>query len=147
MVLTKILVDTDRTSGSHLAAQGLLNKPTRLALRCTWSASCPSSSLGPLQASPSPGDALSLRRTRDGVQELLDGQVEQLEEQTGGKVTKAYLKTGKPDAEVIELGEEIGADLIVVGSKGLTALRPPIGSVSSSIVDHGHCTMLVVRGE
>lgn len=81
------------------------------------------------------------------AQKLLDEQVKQIEE-AGGKVAKAYLRSGEPDAEVISLGEEIGADLIVVGSRGLNPLRRlPVGSVSSSIVAHAHCPVLVTRGE
>jgi nucleotide-binding universal stress UspA family protein len=79
------------------------------------------------------------------AQGLLDGQVRQIEE-AGAKITKAYLRTGEPDAEVVSLGEDIGADMIVVGSRGMSRLRPPIGSVSSSITAHAHCPVLVVRG-
>lgn len=80
------------------------------------------------------------------ARELLDGQVRSLEE-SGVKVAEAVLRTGEPDAEVISLGEELGVDLIVVGSRGLGSLRRPIGSVSSSIAAHAHCPVLVVRDE
>jgi nucleotide-binding universal stress UspA family protein len=76
---------------------------------------------------------------------LLDGQVRKIEEE-GANVAKTYLRTGEPDAEVVALGEDIGADMIVVGSRGMGRLRRPIGSVSSSIVAHAHCPVLVVRG-
>lgn len=79
--------------------------------------------------------------------ELLEEEVRRIEE-VGGRVEKAYLKTGEPDAEVISLAKEIGANLIVVGSRGQSPLkRPPIGSVSSSIVRHAHCPVMVVREE
>jgi nucleotide-binding universal stress UspA family protein len=78
---------------------------------------------------------------------LLDEQVWRIEE-AGGKVTATHLRMGEPDSEVVSLGEEIGADLIVVGARGLNPLkRLPIGSVSSSIVTHAHCPVLVVREE
>ena len=79
------------------------------------------------------------------AQELLAGQVRKIEEE-GAKVTRAYLRIGEPDAEVVSLGEDIGVDMIVVGSRGMGRLRRPIGSVSSSIVTHAHCPVLVVRG-
>jgi len=78
------------------------------------------------------------------AQWLLDEQVRKTNE-AGGEVAKAYLKTGEPDAEVVALAEDIGADLIVAGSRGKSPLRRPIGSVSSSIVAHAHCPVLVVR--
>jgi nucleotide-binding universal stress UspA family protein len=80
------------------------------------------------------------------AQEMLDGQVKRIE-QDGGEVAKAYLRTGEPDAEAISLAEEIGASMIVTGSRGLGRLRRPIGSVSSSIAAHAHCPVLVVRDE
>lgn len=65
----------------------------------------------------------------------------------GGEVWEVHLKTGEPDAEIVALGEELGADMIVVGSRGSSPLRRPIGSVSSSVAAHAHCPVLVVRGE
>jgi nucleotide-binding universal stress UspA family protein len=51
------------------------------------------------------------------ARDLLDKQAGLVEE-AGGEVAKTYLKTGEPDAEVVALAEEIGADLIVAGSRG-----------------------------
>ncbi|HSK98715.1 MAG TPA: universal stress protein [Rubrobacteraceae bacterium] len=80
------------------------------------------------------------------ARKLLDEQVRSIEE-SGGRVAEAHLTTGEPDAEVLALGEELGVDMIVAGSRGLGSLRQPIGSVSSSIAAHAHCPVLVVRGE
>ena len=73
------------------------------------------------------------------------GKHAELVKEAGGEVAKTYLKTGEPDAEVVALAEEIGVDLIVVGSRGTSPLRRPIGSVSSSIAAHAHCPVLVIR--
>jgi nucleotide-binding universal stress UspA family protein len=73
------------------------------------------------------------------------GKHAELVKEAGGEVAKTYLRTGEPDAEVIAVAEEIGADLIVAGSRGKSPLRRPIGSVSSSIAAHAHCPVLVVR--
>jgi nucleotide-binding universal stress UspA family protein len=44
---------------------------------------------------------------------------------------------GRPDAEILELAEELGAELIVIGSRGLGGLRRKLlGSVSDSVVQH-----------
>jgi nucleotide-binding universal stress UspA family protein len=77
---------------------------------------------------------------------LLDEEVGKIRE-AGDHVTKEYLEEGDPDAEVIGLGERIGADLIVAGSRGVGPLRRSIGSVSSSIAAHAHCPVLIVRSE
>jgi nucleotide-binding universal stress UspA family protein len=47
----------------------------------------------------------------------------------------------------LDLGEQIGADLIVVGSRGLGPVkRLLVGSVSEGVVHHAKCSVLVVRG-
>ena len=53
---------------------------------------------------------------------------------------------GRPDAEIIDEAEQIGAGLIVVGNRGLGRIRRALmGSVSDSVVRHAHCPVLVVR--
>ncbi|MFL5990716.1 MAG: universal stress protein [Rubrobacteraceae bacterium] len=44
------------------------------------------------------------------------------------------------------MSEEIGATMIVMGSRGLGAVRRALmGSVSDSVVRHAHCPVLVMR--
>jgi nucleotide-binding universal stress UspA family protein len=48
----------------------------------------------------------------------------------------------------VRLAEEIGAGLIVMGSRGRGGVRRALmGSVSDSVVRHAHCPVLVVREE
>jgi nucleotide-binding universal stress UspA family protein len=55
---------------------------------------------------------------------------------------------GSPDAEIVKLAEEIGAGLIVMGSRGLGGIRRALmGSVSDSVVRHALRSVLVVWGE
>jgi nucleotide-binding universal stress UspA family protein len=55
---------------------------------------------------------------------------------------------GKAAAEIVDLAEELGAGLVVVGSRGLGGIRRALmGSVSDSVVRHAHCPVLVVRRE
>src|ERR671938_3200 len=66
----------------------------------------------------------------------------------GGTVAGAHLRMGAGDLEVVALAEELQADLIVIGSRGLGGVRRAlIGSVSDSVVRHAHCPVLVVRPE
>lgn len=63
----------------------------------------------------------------------------------GGTVAATYLRMGWPEREIVRLGEEIGADVIVVGSRGRGRLRRALaGSVSRSVVRHATCPVLVV---
>ena len=69
-------------------------------------------------------------------------------EGTGGKVEMVHVAMGHPNSEILRIAEEIGADLVVVGSRGLGPLRRALmGSVSETVVGHAHCSVLVVRGE
>jgi nucleotide-binding universal stress UspA family protein len=82
---------------------------------------------------------------REEAQRLLEEQVEQIET-AGGRVAGTHLEMGRPDEEIVVLGEEIGAGLIVTGSRGLGGIRRALmGSVSDSVVRHAHCPGLVVR--
>lgn len=86
-----------------------------------------------------------LESQRAEARRLLDEQAERVAA-AGGDVTQAHLRMGRPDAEIVALAEEIEADLIVIGSRGLGPLRRAlIGSVSASVVHHAHTSVLVVR--
>jgi nucleotide-binding universal stress UspA family protein len=53
---------------------------------------------------------------------------------------------GHPADVIVQEAEESGADLIVVGTRGLNAAkRLVLGSVSTTVVHHAHCDVLVVR--
>ena len=66
----------------------------------------------------------------------------------GGTVAGAHLRMGAVDLELVTLAEELGADLIVMGSRGLGKVRRALmGNVSDSVVRHAHCPVLVVRPE
>ena len=79
------------------------------------------------------------------VQQILDDQVKKVEE-AGGTVQEAYVRRGRKDQEIVRLGEEIGAGLIVIGSRGHGGVRRALmGSVADSVVRHAHCPVLVVR--
>jgi nucleotide-binding universal stress UspA family protein len=78
---------------------------------------------------------------------LLTRQAREIES-AGGKVAGTYLKEGDPDIEVVTMGKEIGAGLIVMGSRGRGGIRRALmGSVSDSVVRYAHCPVLVIRSE
>jgi nucleotide-binding universal stress UspA family protein len=83
---------------------------------------------------------------RREAQEILDEQVRKIEE-AGGTVAVAHLRMGeRRDEAIVHLAEEIGAGLIVIGSRGFGGLkRALLGNVADSVVRHAHCPVLVVR--
>ncbi len=87
------------------------------------------------------------RATEQRAREILDTEVEKARS-ARGTVAQAYLREGGVAPEIVALAEEIGVDLIVVGSRGRSPLkRTLMGSVSDSVVRHAHCPVLVVRKE
>ena len=61
-----------------------------------------------------------------------------------GKVNDARLVSGRPDAEIVKLGEELEAGLVVVGNRGSGEVRRSLlGSVSDSMIGHAHGPVLV----
>ena len=81
------------------------------------------------------------------AQRLLDEQIERLQA-AGGQVAQAHLLLGRPAEQIVNLSEELGVGVIVIGSRGLSALRRVLlGSVSESVVRHAHCPVFVVRAD
>jgi nucleotide-binding universal stress UspA family protein len=57
-----------------------------------------------------------------------------------------HARIGKPAAEILGVAKDVGADLIIVGSKGLTGIeRMMIGSVSERVVREAGCSVEVAR--
>ena len=53
---------------------------------------------------------------------------------------------GSPESRIVETAEETHADLIIMGSHGYKSWeRLLLGSVSSSVIHHAPCSVLVVR--
>ena len=78
---------------------------------------------------------------------VLDAQVEQVRT-AGASTAQPHLRIGRADKEIVATAEELGAGLVVIGSRGQGAMRRTImGSVSDSVVRHAHCPVLVVRKE
>jgi len=70
----------------------------------------------------------------------------------GDKLAKAGFqvleapKLGKPADEILKVAKQHKADVIVTGAKGLGAIgRVLLGSVSTRVVQHSTCSVLVVR--
>ena len=84
---------------------------------------------------------------RREAQKILDDQVRGVEA-SGVTVVGAYLSMDeRPARAIVELGEKLGAGLVVMGSRGRGGLRRTLmGSVSDSVVRHAHCPVMVVRG-
>ena len=65
---------------------------------------------------------------------------------TDDRTVEVRVLDGRPATGIVSEAERIEADLIVMGARGLSAVRRLLlGSVSSEVVDHAPCPVLVVR--
>jgi nucleotide-binding universal stress UspA family protein len=63
-----------------------------------------------------------------------------------GLAAETFAREGDPADAILDVAEEQGADLIVVGNKGMTgARRFLLGSVPNKISHHAPCSVLIVR--
>jgi nucleotide-binding universal stress UspA family protein len=95
---------------------------------------------------PSPHfDHLIRSGLEDAGRETLEAQVRWIEEQ-GITVTGTYLREGQAAEAIVEQAEEIGAGLVIVGSRGMGRLgRLVMGSVSTRLAHRSPCPLLIVR--
>ncbi len=63
-----------------------------------------------------------------------------------GVDVKTHARQGDPADAIIDVAEERGADLIIVGNKGMTgAKRFLLGSVPDKISHHAPCSVMIIR--
>jgi nucleotide-binding universal stress UspA family protein len=66
--------------------------------------------------------------------------------EAAGVESAIYARQGDPADAILDVAEERGADLIVVGNKGMTgAKRFLLGSVPNKISHHAPCSVLIIR--
>jgi nucleotide-binding universal stress UspA family protein len=105
----------------------------------------------PIAAEPFAISAEYYQKLEDAVRSQADDFVREAENQLKGlcpgtdpKVSTRVV-LGAPDQQLIEIAGEWNADLIVVGSHGRGFWGRLLGSVSTGVVHHAPCSVLVVR--
>ncbi len=80
-------------------------------------------------------------RSREIIEKLI-------ESENAGDLCEILLREGKPRQMISQVAEEIGANLIVMCSKGRTNLADQlIGSVAEHVLRHSKTSVLVLKGE
>jgi nucleotide-binding universal stress UspA family protein len=134
----KILLATDGLENTTLAARAAVDLAKRggaeLHVIHVW------------HTVPSPHfDRVIRSGLEDAGRETLEEQVRWIENE-GGTVSGAHLLEGRAVEEITAQAEEIGAGLVVVGSRGMGRLgRLVLGSVSTGLAHRSHCPVLIVR--
>ena len=91
-----------------------------------------------------PGDIAHAVGPREDVTVVLDGAAGPA--QNEGVEVQTHPREGDPADAILDVAEETGADLIVVGNKGMTgAARFLLGSVPNKISHHAPCSVFIIR--
>ena len=91
-----------------------------------------------------PADLQWMVNPREDVEETLDEGAGTLEE--SGIEVETMAREGDPADAILDVAEEKGADLIVVGNKGMTgAKRFLLGSVPNKVSHHAPCSVMIIR--
>jgi nucleotide-binding universal stress UspA family protein len=144
---TTILLATDGSQDAELA------RTTAVDMATTTDSALHVVTVAPRYPSVDVNIPQVVEQLRTQAEKVLEEQVEKIQ-QAGGKVAQRHLKIVDPIGErhraqqIVRVAEEIGAGLIVMGSRGRGGVRRALmGSVSDSVVRHAHCPVLVVRHE
>ncbi|HSI81759.1 MAG TPA: universal stress protein [Solirubrobacterales bacterium] len=91
-----------------------------------------------------PGDVAHAVGPREDVNVVLGAATGEAER--AGVEARPHPREGDPADAILDVAEEMSADLIVVGNKGMTgARRFLLGSVPNKISHHAPCDVLIVR--
>lgn len=91
-----------------------------------------------------PGDVSYAVGPREDVNVTLEGAVGMAKRE--GLEAEPYPRQGDPADAILDVAEQTGADLIVVGNKGMTgAKRFLLGSVPNKVSHHAPCGVYIVR--
>jgi nucleotide-binding universal stress UspA family protein len=143
---TRILLATDGSEEAALAAHAAIDLSGRAGAKLhvvhTWQDLRPPT----LPAMAMDEYSQAYEQYEREARELLEEQAQRLRS-AGGTVAGTHLKKGRPAEEIAYLAQELEADLVVVGSRGLGLVkRLVVGSVSERVVQLDPCPTLVVRG-
>jgi nucleotide-binding universal stress UspA family protein len=70
---------------------------------------------------------------------------EQAEQAAKGRAVELFVEAGIDHAEILRRAESWGAELLVVGSHGLSGLGRALGHVAERTMRYAHCDVLVAR--
>lgn len=85
-----------------------------------------------------------------GVKEAAASRLERVvaRARAAGLPVTAHLREANPTDAILDVAREIGADLIVMGTRGLTGLKHVLlGSVAERTLRLAPCSVLAVKGE
>ncbi len=141
-----ILVGTDGSETAHRAVAQAVDLAkslgARLEIVCAYEPVAGSRLRE--ESRNTPADMQWMVNAHEDVETTLREAVEQAERE--GVAAETYARQGDPADAILDVAEERGADLIVVGNRGMTgAKRFLLGSVPNKVSHHAPCSVLIIR--
>jgi len=91
-----------------------------------------------------PQDLQWIINPREDVDATLEAAAGEI--RAAGVAVESFARQGDPADAILDVAEERGSDLIVVGNKGMTgAKRFLLGSVPNKVSHHAPCSVLIIR--
>jgi nucleotide-binding universal stress UspA family protein len=105
----------------------------------------PTASVSPMDTHPTLADPELEQELEEEQRAAQDTEVHELDAILG--ITAEHLvETGEPGPTICEVAQDVGAEIVVIGSHGHGWLkRVLMGSVSTHVLHHAPCPVLVIR--
>ncbi len=91
----------------------------------------------------SPRGGVEISDERRAAERMVEGMATEIDP-TGRAVT-IHALPAKPAAAIVDVANQVQADLIVIGNKGAHGARRVLGSVASAVTNESPCTVMVVK--
>jgi nucleotide-binding universal stress UspA family protein len=146
-VFTSILVGTDGSDTAHTALLRAIELAAGQGARLQIVSAYEPVAHQRLGEEPvgAPDDVQWMISPHDDVLALLS-QAETEARAAGLSEVETFARQGDAADAIVDVAEEQGADLIVVGNKGMTgAKRFLLGSVPNKVSHHAPCSVMIVR--
>ena len=83
-------------------------------------------------------------QARSYYSKIMDDAAGQLQQR--GLSAKIHIDFGKPADTILRIAEDLGVDLLVLGTHPHSAVRRRVlGATVDKVIDHAHCSVLVIR--
>jgi len=136
----KILLAYDGSDGAKLS----LDKVTEIAKACATQLHIVAVGRIPEYAETVSEVEEAREQAKNFYSKIIEDAVDHLKQR--GLSATVHIEFGKPGDVILRIAEELGADLIALGTKPHSALRRRfLGATVDKVVDHAHCSVLVVR--
>jgi len=145
MAYRNVVVGTDGSATAELAVRHAAHLAKAFGARLTIVTAYAPQPPAPSDISDVPADLLWRITDASSADERAES-AQKIAKELGVKDVRRRTASGDPAAAIIEIAEDTGGDLIVVGSKGMSSpSRFVLGSVPNKVSHHTPCDVMIVH--